>query len=229
MIVQKMQLIREKLEKRETLRRTQSELDLLEQIQERLKDLRRDLKRTTAETLSIRPFLDDQVHGNIISQAQQMQVTLETLRLDFEEGKSRPQQIRQLKTMPSVVAWERQLTEEWEKYFDQQAEESSMLARIIHPYISQESQENLLGIWNDLQMCKSLPRSAEDIETFDKAIAAYKAEIEQLAANFPVEVRGFLQKLNEGDATVLDISPDILTWCKEKEIADRLHIRLTSR
>ena len=89
------------------------------------------------------------------------------------------------------------------------------------------------GLSNDPKRAKDLTDSITQTVAGNPSIKAvnslvsYVAEAKQITDQFSLnpEIENFLKKVSSQRATVLDLTPNIMTWLKEKNLTGRLKIR----
>lgn len=89
------------------------------------------------------------------------------------------------------------------------------------------------GLSNDPKRAKELADSITQTVAGEPSIKAINslvsdvAEAKQIADKFSLnpEIEGFLKKVSTQQATVLDLTPNILTWLKEKNLTSKLKIK----
>ena len=89
------------------------------------------------------------------------------------------------------------------------------------------------GLSNDPKRAKELADNITKTVTGDPSIKAIKSlvsdvkEAKQIADTFSLnpEIEGFLKKVSSQHATVVDLTPNILNWLKEKKLISKLKIR----
>ena len=140
--------------------------------------------------------------GNGVSE---MQLTLETVRLLKSKGDAVTTQIK--------IVWR----DAAQKYSDGSKGYLSMIG----------------GLSNDPKRAKELADNITQTVAGDPSIKAVNrlvsdvAEAKQIADKFSLnpEIEDFLKKVSSQRATVLDLTPSILTWLKEKRLTSKLKIR----
>ena len=89
------------------------------------------------------------------------------------------------------------------------------------------------GLSNDPKRAKELSDNITKTVAGDPSIRAVNnlvtdvAEAKRIAEKFSLnpEIEDFLKKVSSQRATVLDLTPNILTWLKEKDLTQKLKIR----
>lgn len=89
------------------------------------------------------------------------------------------------------------------------------------------------GLSNDPQRAKELTDNITKTVAGDPSIKTVKslvsdvAEAKQIIDGFSLnpEIEDFLKKVSAQRATVLDLTPNILTWLREKNLTGKLKIR----
>lgn len=89
------------------------------------------------------------------------------------------------------------------------------------------------GLTNDSKQAKELADNITKTVAGDPSIKAVKslvsdvAQAKQIIDEFSLnpEVEGFLKKVSSQRATVLDLTPNILAWLREKNLTSKLKIR----
>lgn len=76
------------------------------------------------------------------------------------------------------------------------------------------------------QLARKLPEKKSDIESFHDKIAQLDGAL-RLMQGINAEQTALLRKLDSGSASLVDISPELLAWCKEAKLAPLLKIQLT--
>lgn len=140
--------------------------------------------------------------GNGVSE---MQLTLETVRLLKSKGDAVATQIK--------IVWR----DAAQRYSDGSKGYLSMIG----------------GLSNDPKRAKELADKITQTVAGDPSIKAINslvsdvAEAKQIASKFSLnpEIEDFLKKVSSQQATVLDLTPSILAWLKEKNLTSKLKIK----
>jgi hypothetical protein len=90
----------------------------------------------------------------------------------------------------------------------------------------EESLRLLLSRLTDLSAM--LPQSASQIAAFDNDLHQLSAQLAELE-NLAPEVKSFLRKVVDGQATVADLSPEVLAWCQDHSHASTFTISFRQR
>lgn len=140
--------------------------------------------------------------GNGVSE---MQLTLETVRLLKSKGDAVATQIK--------IVWRNAA----QRYSDGSKGYLSMIGGLSNdPKRAKELADNItLTVAGELSI-KAINSLVSDV-----------AEAKQIADRFSLnpEIEGFLKKVSTQQATVLDLTPNILTWLKEKNLTSKLKIK----
>lgn len=140
--------------------------------------------------------------GNGITE---MQLTLETVRLLKSKGDAVTTQI--------TIVWR----DAAQKYSDGSKGYLSMIG----------------GLSNDPKRAKELADSITKTVSGDPSVKAVKSLIADVSAANQIteefslnsEIEGFLKKVSAQNATVFDLTPNVLVWLREKNLTNKLKIR----
>jgi hypothetical protein len=70
-----------------------------------------------------------------------------------------------------------------------------------------------------------LPRSAEDVAQLANDVAACRKAFLKLTFDLPAEVKRFYEAISTGTATLVQVTPSVLTWLAERAQLERFRVR----
>jgi hypothetical protein len=115
----------------------------------------------------------------------------------------------------------------WNQYAENRLRALRELARFARQL--PRMQANLLAIestFSQLEgLARKLPERATDVELFHSKLTQLSAALRNMEGMNPQQT-AFLDKVGNGSATLADISPELLDWCRREELAPLLKISL---
>lgn len=159
---------------------------------------------------------------------QQFRTDIWGLKARFEQGASIQQnEIRQIQeTMKEI---EDALTVEWLKR-SQAIREDVLLARarIASVIGSRQERSTLLRAYGNIDtlLNLSLPTSGQ-FRTLASAWSQMEQTVEAALPPMSKEVEFFLEKLSMQQATLNDLTPEVITWCREQDLLNKITLHFT--
>ena len=126
-----------------------------------------------------------------------------------------------LKTRTEFVSGQVQVlwTSEARRYAGGTTDYLSMIANLTpDPKGSRELAERINKSTNDPPTIKSINQLVKDVTQAKQITDAFSLN---------PNIESFLRKVSKQQATVLDLTPEVLTWLKEKKLMDKLKIRFS--
>ncbi|GCE23217.1 hypothetical protein [Dictyobacter kobayashii] len=138
-------------------------------------------------------------------------------------------QVQELRTIASKLNKIKvKIEAEWKNYVEVRLSPYFDLHEMVKSLPEVRDQASTLnGLRNQLRHDISvLPLTQNELNTFDRCFEQYKQRLSTLEHLHP-EVRTFLQKANNGTATVADITDEVLRWCRQGEHAKAFRIQFS--
>ena len=85
-----------------------------------------------------------------------------------------------------------------------------------NPTRSKELADNIGKLVSSDPTIKGIKQLVSDVTEAKKIVEAFSLN---------PEIERFLQKVSAKKATIVDLSPNVLTWLEEKNLTNKLHIR----
>ena len=152
-------------------------------------------------------------------QLSQAQFATEQQRRQVQELRTISARLNKVKTKIEI---------EWKNYAEARLLPYFDLHEIVKSLPEVRDQASTLnGLRNQLRHDISvLPLTQNDLSAFDRCFEQYKQRLSTLAHLHP-EVRNFLQKANNGTATLADVTDEVLRWCRQGEHAKAFRIQFS--
>lgn len=210
------------------LRQQLAEAGRLEQQQDEMQDIKATLDtlnmvRETIRKLKV-PYqvvwsrlpVDD--IQSIRQQTASIAESIEASRSDFEHNRRQIQPLKKIEK--DVQSIQKSLDARWKMYAQAQLsphEEMLKLVRALPEIAGQEQAINEL-LSHLRAYTKELPSSHAKLTEFDTRLQQLSSRLATLQGLSP-GVRDFLRKVQDGTATLHDLSDDILHWCRQGDHA----------
>lgn len=223
MIVSITQDIEKKIARQNELTTIRNSQKDVEDTNEELKQVKKSLRQFVRLYQVLHERLDRKDKTFIMAKAAQIQVKIRSLHKEFT---SQPRQVSELRQLKSEI---KQLTQKvekaWKVYANQQVKPHFDLLKLVRllPEIAKD-----ITIINRLQNKLNLtinkpPNSIDALKQFDRNHQKLKGHLANLTGLHP-NVRVFLNKALRGQATITDLSPEVLAWCRQKGRAQAFKI-----
>jgi chromosome segregation ATPase len=204
------------------------EVGLLEQQQQEVKSIQATLDKldnlkSTTQSLKKQHqvlwsrFPDDTVQS-IRQTAASMVQALEQSRDNFEKQRRQVRELSNVETDAKKLL--KQVNDQWSLYVSAQLAPHIELLKLVQvlPEIVRQEQE-INELLNQFEALKTNPPSSAP------KLAEFDTKLQQLSERLAIQqglspaVREFLQKVQQGTATLNDLSDDILAWCRQGDHA----------
>lgn len=169
-------------------------------------------------------FQEEEVH-QVLSGLSQVLVQLRQLYERFPEDNDQSKKLFELKN--AVDETEKVAEGAWKRYALQQVEPHFNLYALVRnlPEVTDEARRLELGKRELDQAIHHMPRYDSDLNNFDQHIATFESTLGGLRGINP-EIQAFLGKVQQQLATVDDLTPGVLAWCRENRRGSAFKIRL---
>lgn len=227
MIISLVDQLRTRLEERDTLERQKGESQKVRQTLEALNRL-----LPLAQNLRARVEL---AHDRLAPERAAFQGRLDTLRIEVEESKRAfPDDPLQVRAIKGIARRLQELSEEvdraWGQYVNETIRPHADLYALVAMLPEVEAQQVEITA-----LLAALRRQAEKAPLTPHALTAFDTKREQLAGRLDQleglseAIRLFLSKVTAQQATLEDLSEEVLAWCRRGNRASTFRIAFRSQ
>lgn len=118
----------------------------------------------------------------------------------------------------------KKLNSRWENYYDKKNGGINKTLRNIKPFFNNLDEINILI--DNLEKFKTLwPINRKKYEDFENTISLAKEKINKL--NLTDEIKDFINKITANNATLEDLTPNVMEWIKDNSYEDKIKLRFS--
>jgi len=224
MIVQTATALRQQLKDYSTLKQNESQLDSIQKTGADLLMVKRDLDNWTRIFPAVQVYLASHQSSEISQQAVNIHRKLGECKVRFENVNRYPQDL--LRQLQRAVS---QLQGETERAWSQYA--SSLLAPLKEALRSARQLpalqakivqvDPILSSLNEQSL--RLPKQPKDIQHFHEQIGTIRNVLNAVPSMTPAQ-KAFMDRVDQGTATLADLDDHLLQWCKQQGLAPLLKV-----
>ena len=222
MIVTQAQKVREQLTTLKKLEEDAENRKDIEATYDELKQVTAALRQFSTLYQRIRGRLDAEKTAYIAAQVGQMAKNIETSQQEFAEKR------RQVKALKEANKQVKELTQNaeasWKLYAESQLAPQRELLDLVRqlPEINKQLKE-IDALTARLEaFTQSSPKNAAEVKEFDQKLAKLAKRLSNL--NLEPDVETFLRDVLRSQATLADLSDEILEWCRQGDRAKTFKI-----
>jgi chromosome segregation ATPase len=223
MIVSIAQDIQKKIARQNELTNIRDNQKNIEDTHKELKQVKKSLREFVTLYQVLHERLDVARKASIIVKAAKIQEKINFLHKQFA---SKPRQVKELRDLKSQI---KQLTQQveaaWKLYANEQVKPHFDLLKLVKqlPEIARQA-DAIHRLQDQLRVAiNKPPNSGDALKQFDRNHQALKGHLANLSDLDP-NVRTFLNKALQGQATIADLSLEILAWCRQEGRAQAFKI-----
>jgi hypothetical protein len=160
------------------------------------------------------PRLETQQKLYIIGQVRQISQAITTSQHDFAQQRRQVKSLQNIRQQ-QIEPLKQQTEENWKLYAENQLRPQFELLTLVRQLPEVTSQQSEFDILKDRlkQFVDKPPRSKTELAEFDQKLQKLTKQLSGLKLE-PV-IRGFLNSVLQGEATLADVSDEVLTWCRQ--------------
>lgn len=118
----------------------------------------------------------------------------------------------------------RKLNLEWKRYYNEKTMSINKTLGNIKPFFNNLDEINML--MEKLKNFETLwPINRKKHEDFEKTISLAKEKINKL--NLTDEIKDFINKITANNATLKDLTPNVMEWIKDNNYEDKIKLRFS--
>jgi DNA repair exonuclease SbcCD ATPase subunit len=198
----------------------------IEETRGRIQSLADPVIVVTDTFTTIHERLTDDDRRSLTTNIANLAHLLRTSQSEFSQGSR--QVVKLERAHNSVKAIQRELERSWQRYVDDQTRSYRELLVIIRQVPAIESHvADLQTALEQLQsQYRTPPRTAERLARFDAGLDDIRKRAREFE-ELPHSVRDFLSRVAAGQATLMDVSPEILQWLDTHDARSVFAVRLS--
>lgn len=118
----------------------------------------------------------------------------------------------------------RKLNLKWKRYYDEKTVGINKTLRNIKPFFNDLDEINIL--MDNLEKFEKIwPINRKRYEDFENTISFAKEKINKL--NLTDEIKNFINKITANNATLEDLTPNVMEWIKDNSYEDKIKLRFS--
>jgi vacuolar-type H+-ATPase subunit I/STV1 len=211
----------------EDLKRLKTQRNSIRKTFEKIEQLQEVVELIRSLLLVLQPRLPVNDIKEILKNVEQLQRELQSSRQEFERQPDQSGSLEELRKKAQKLLTD--LKERWKRYAEAYTRETLDLYYLVSRLPEVQAQQD---IYEDLKAqvdhhINLPPFTLERVQKFDACLLQLKQQLSNIKG-LNKDVQEFLQCILKGQATLADLSDEVLDWCRQKEHARAFAIRFAS-
>ncbi len=225
MIVERSLVFQGKLDSLNTAERRKKETDQIANTQAELTQISEKIQRLVNQYKTIGPLLPTEERHELLVRFGLINKKVSGFAKEFLTNSDQARSLRPFSDRDVVPSLDT-LRTMWASLVDREVKNESeiyLLVRSLPDIRSNGAQiDALLRRLNDIK--EQPPSSKEEITRYQNNVDTLRSQISSIKGLTPA-VQTFLKKISQDDATIADLTPEILDWCRDPSRAKQFAIR----
>ena len=173
-----------------------------------------DIKQLSAYIVVVGQKLPDPIQEGLHQDCERI---LREITSSYENFEHEPRQTKALSSLKKQIQDViKKIKIQWQSYVNEQIKEPFELLDLVR-YLPEVAA--IAGIYANIQerlqrFVNEVPMHPEQLVTFEQNVQGLKQLLNSIEGLNP-DVKAFLQKIMSGQATIVDLTDDVLAWCRQ--------------
>jgi hypothetical protein len=224
MIVSLSQEVCQLVQENDTLEKIKNDANSIKDTFEALQKVKAIAEQVSAYVIITRERLPEQEVQEVYIAIERALHDLAVSKKNFEEESRQVKSLSYIRTRLQEVI--KDIKEQWHHYAEKQTHELLELLVLVSYLPEIASQQHIYHMLKAKlqQAIDEPPDTVESLAQFDQCLQELKQRLEDITGLSPA-VKLFLQRTLNGQATLEDLTDDVLTWCRQGQHAQAFAIK----